>query len=119
MTWNPGWRTKLVAFVIGVIIAAIFAGKPQGYGWGGAILCGGAAVVVPALAYQRLWGTRQFWVTLALLTALQVPVVIGVRPLIEQFRFMFILVFGSVDCMFVIAVIYWACVKTHGGGSST
>ncbi len=112
--WNPGWRTKALALLIGGVIAALFDGRPHGYGWGGAILSAGAALVVSAVAYQKLWGRRQFWITLALLAAVQVPVVIAVRPLVEQFRFVFMLVFGAVDCMVVISVIYWACVRPHG-----
>ena len=113
--WNPGWRTKVLALLVGVIIAALSNGRAHGYGWGGAILSAGAALLVPILAYRRLWGRGRFWTTLALLAALQVPLVIAVRPLVEQFRFAFMLMFGAVDCMVVICAVYWVCLRSDGG----
>ena len=107
--WNPGWQTKTLAFVAGGVIAALFVSNPRGYGFGGAMVAAGAALVVPTIAYRKFWGQYRFWIVFALLAAVQVPLVIAVRPLVEQFRFMFMLLFGAVDCVAVISAFYWTC----------
>jgi hypothetical protein len=43
-----------------------------------------------------------------------VPVVIGLRALMEQLKFPFILMFGIVDCAIVIAVVSLVCSEEDG-----
>jgi hypothetical protein len=92
-------------------MAALFSGRRHGYGWGGAIVSAGAALLIPGFGYRKFWVRGRFWAIFALLAVLQVPVVIAVVPLVEQFRFIFGLAFGALDCMFVITVIYWTVVQ--------
>jgi len=46
------------------------------------------AVVVPVLLlqYRRFWNQRRFWITVFLMTAVQVPLVVAVRTLMDQAR---------------------------------
>lgn len=73
--------------------------------WGGTISMAAAAVVVPILLYRRFWGQVWFWITAALLGALQVPLVAAVRPFIERERSTSMLTFVMADGLFVILVI--------------
>jgi hypothetical protein len=88
---------------------ALFIDKSNGYGWGGAIVSAGASIAVPTMAFRKLWGQGWFWLVCALLAVLQIPLVIVVHPLVEQFRFGFLLMFGVTDCFVVIAAMYWLC----------
>ena len=109
--WNPGWRTKLAAAAIGGTTALLSLGSPRAYGWWGSVASAGAALIVPILAFQSVWKVPRFWLTFACLAVLQVPLVIAFEPLVERYRFGLMLAFGAVDCIFVITVIYYLCVR--------
>jgi len=81
-----------------------------GYSWGGSIAAAAGALIFPAVIYYLRDGNHErFWLAVALLTIVQIPLVIAVRPLVEQFRFGFMLCFAIVDCVFVAFTISWAC----------
>jgi hypothetical protein len=75
----------------------------------GFVLMSGAALIVPALQFRRLWNEGRFWIAAALLTVIQIPLVIAVRPLVERFRAAFLLAFGIGDGLFVILMIVLLC----------
>jgi len=60
---------------------------------------------VPMLLFRGIWGMRRFWIALGFLALLQIPLVIAVRETVDRFRFPFLIGFGAVDCIVVIAVI--------------
>ncbi len=73
-----------------------------------------AAVAVPVLLRQcrRFWNQGRFWIVVSLLTIAQVPLVIAVRPWIDQHGRSSTLLFGVVDGLFVIFVIVLVCSKS-------
>jgi fatty acid desaturase len=110
--WKPGRWTKVLALIIGGLFAVLSFGKPGGYGWFGASLMAIAAIAVPTLQYRVLWNNLQFWVTILLLAIFQIPLVFAVHHFVDQFRRPFLLAFGVVDGLCVIAVIFYACVNS-------
>ena len=72
------------------------------------------AVVVPLLLFRRFWNQTWFWITAVLLGVIQVPVVVAVRPLIDQARSFYMLTFVMIDGLIVIAVICLVCPKSNG-----
>ncbi len=73
----------------------------------------GAALIVPVLQFRRLWNEGRFWIVAGLLMALQIPLVIAVRPLVERFRAAFLLAFGIGDGLFVILMIVLLCSSSN------
>ncbi len=114
--WRPGRRTKALAFVVGGIFAFISFGRPNGYGWVGAILMASAAVAIPMLQFRQLWRSTRFWVVIGLLAVVQVPLITWARVLAEQYRALFLLAFGISDGIFVIAVIASVCLTRKRTG---
>jgi hypothetical protein len=107
--WRPGRRTKMIALVIGGLFALLSIARPDGYGWMGAVLMSGAALILPVLQFRTLWSEARFWVVTALLMVVQIPLVIAVRPLVERLRAAFLLAFGIGDGLFVILMIVLLC----------
>jgi hypothetical protein len=68
---------------------------------GGPIAVAAASVIVPVLYWRDFWGRISFWVATLLVTAIQVPLVIGMRPLIQQARMFYMAVFLVSDFFFV------------------
>jgi len=85
-------------------------------GWGGPVTMASAAMLVPILLYRRLWNEVRFWIAAALLAAIQVPVVIAVRPVIEHARSFYLLMFVMLDGLFMIVAISFACPDSGAGG---
>jgi hypothetical protein len=82
--------------------------------WGRAPFAAGVAIIIPVLGFRDLWREARFWITTILLAELHVPVVIGLRALMEQLKFPFMLMFGIVDCAIVIAVVSLVCSEEDG-----
>jgi hypothetical protein len=114
--WNPGWKTKAVAVSAGGLMALLSFRNPEGYGLWGSITAAGAALIVPAVAFRELWSLGRFWVVLSFLGVLQVPLVILLQGMVERFRLPFMLLFGAIDCVFVISVIYKSCSESSSAG---
>jgi hypothetical protein len=83
-------------------------------GWVGSAAMAAVAVVVPILLFRRFWSQTWFWITAVLLGAIQVPVVVAVRPVIERARSFYMLTFVMVDGLLVIAIISLVCPKSNG-----
>jgi hypothetical protein len=80
-------------------------------GWGELAAMAGAAVVVPVLLrqFRSFWSMGRFWATVSLLAIIQVPLVIALRPWIDQHGRSSTLIFGIADGLFVILVIVLVC----------
>ena len=72
------------------------------------------AVLVPILLFRRFWKQTWFWTTALVLGLVQVPIVVAVRPLIEQARSFYMLTFVMVDGLLVITVISLVCPRSNG-----
>lgn len=66
-------------------------------------------MTVPIIGFRDFWNDGRFWITVGLLGIVQVPLVITVRPLMEQLKFPFMLIFGLLDCVLVVLAVSWIC----------
>jgi hypothetical protein len=57
------------------------------HNWSLAIAIGGAVPGLIVYSLQRAWHEAWFWITVAILSLLQVPLMIYVQPLIVRFKF--------------------------------
>ena len=91
----------IVAGLAGLLSGAI----PHGYGWAGLTI---AALVslgyMGTFYYSKVEDLRRFWLVIGVLALIHIPVIAGLRPYAEQYRFMFLLLFASIDCL----VIAWS-----------
>ena len=103
-------KIALRFLAIGIGVLAFLCSIRFGYGWGASIGAAALALIFPVIFYYRKPGKRhRFLETVTLLTILQIPLVIAARPLVEQFRFIFLLAFGFGDCMLVAFALNWMC----------
>ena len=98
---GPAW----ILLIIGALLVGFFNDALGGWGLPSAIAAG--VILLPILQYKRYWRDGWFWLTLAALSLAQVPLIILSRPLMEQFRFGFNLVFGVADLFLVVLIINW------------
>jgi hypothetical protein len=75
--------------------------------WGRATLAAALALVLPIIGFRDFWSAWRFWVTVFALAVFQLPLVLGVRSLVEESRFPLLYAFGILDCMFVVASIHY------------
>ncbi|HEV2401026.1 MAG TPA: hypothetical protein VGS27_29100 [Candidatus Sulfotelmatobacter sp.] len=100
------WRLHVLAFGIagfGCLSAEIF-----GYGWGASIAAAAGALIFTAImSHRRIEKREHFWLAVTVLTLIQIPLIITVRPYVEHFRLPFLLAFAVADCLFVAVGIFW------------
>jgi len=113
-----GWRTVNVWPIKGplIVVAGLLGFFDHAIHWGRAPIAAGLAMIIPILGFRDYWGEVRFWITIAVLGVLQVPLGIGVRPLMEQLKFPFMLTFGIIDCAVMVALISWVCSAGTGEG---
>lgn len=99
--WTFKWPLLVLALLLGFFDHALH--------WGRAPFAAGVAMIVPVIGFRDFWNESRFWITILLLGVFQIPLVIGVRPLMEQLKFPFMLTFGILDCALMIAVVSWVC----------
>lgn len=102
---NPVPGLAWIPLIIGALLLGFFNEALAGWGLPSAIAAG--VILLPILQYKRYWCDGWFWLTLAALSLAQVPLIIFTRPLMEQFRFGFNLVFGVADLFLVVLIINW------------
>jgi hypothetical protein len=79
------------------------------HGWGYAAAPAAIALIAPVIGYRKFWHLGRFWITAILLTALQIPLVILLRPTVEKFRFIALLSFAVADCVVITLALSWIC----------
>jgi len=112
---EKGWRRVNVWSIKGpiLVLALLLGFFGDALHWGTAPLAAGAALIIPIIGFRDFWNMGRFWITVLVLGAAQVPLVIAVRPLIEQLKFPFMFTFGMFDCILVALAISWVC-SEHG-----
>lgn len=102
---TQGWPGRWVKVIL--ISAAVIAGffGPVLGSWEGPIFVAVTVLVLAVLYWRDLWRQAWFWITIVLLTTVQVPLVIVMRPLIEQARMFYMGTFLAADSVFVIIAI--------------
>lgn len=99
-----GLRWPVKAILIFVALLCGFFEHALG-GWAGPICMALAAVVVPVFLLRKFWNGKWFWITAAALALVQIPLVVKIRPLIEQQGSLTLLTFVMADGLFVIVVL--------------
>jgi uncharacterized membrane protein YhhN len=99
------WSFKGPLLVVGGLLGFL----DHSLHWGRAVFAAGVAMLIPIIGFRDFWKDFRFWVTVVLLGIFQVPLVILLRPLADELKFPFMLVFGILDCMVVALVISWIC----------
>ncbi len=99
-----------------IVLALLFGFFDHILHWGRAPFAAGVAMIIPIIGFRDFWNESRFWVTVALLGALQIPLVIALQPLTDRFEFPFMLAFGILDCALMIAAISWVCLERNGKG---
>ena len=111
MDVNAGKRTNPVPWPawIPIVAGAFLLGFYNDAlgGWGLACAVGTGVVLLPVLQYRRYWHSAWFWLTMAAISIAQIPLIIFVKPAIDQFKVMFDLIFGAVDLCLVVLVVNW------------
>lgn len=112
-----GWRkVNAWSFKGPLLVLALLLGFfDHSLHWGRAPFAAGLAMIIPIIGFRDFWNKSRFWVTVVLLTILQIPIVIGLGPLIEQLRFPAMLTFGILDCAVMIVAVSWVCSRGGGG----
>jgi len=106
------WPVK--AILLSLALLAGFFEHALG-AWAGPSAMAAIALVVPILLFRRFWSQTWFWLTAVLLGVIQIPIVVAVRPLIQQARSYYMLCFVMIDGLLVIAVISLLSPKSNDG----
>ena len=110
------WRKVNVWSIKGpILVLAILLGFfDYSLHWGRAAFAAGVAMVIPIIGFRDFWNEGRFWITVVLLGLAQVPLVIALRPLMEQIKFPLMLVFGISDSVLMVLAILWVCSERNG-----
>ena len=73
-------------------------------GWSGAIAVGGAVPALIVYSTSKAWCEVWYWVSIAVIALLQVPLMIYVQPLIVRLRFPFLFVLAFADYFAVVVI---------------
>jgi hypothetical protein len=92
-----------------ILLAALLLGFFDHALHGRLLFAATIAMLLPIIGFREFWNSWKFWVTVGLLTSLQVPLVIALRPQMEKARLPLLYAFTILDCSLVIAAIYFAC----------
>ena len=97
------WPVKLLIFV-GALLIGVF---DHTFGnWGASVVPASLGFFVPLLLMpSEFWNQERFRIAVSGLALLQVVLIIGIRAYVRRFGLVFMLPFGAVDCIFVIAVL--------------
>ena len=98
------WPARIVLATIAVLLGWF---NHELGGWGLPTGVAGVVILLPTLKYQRYWSETWFWTTMLALSTLQVPLVILARPLMDELKFGFNLLFATIDIFFVAVVVNW------------
>jgi hypothetical protein len=78
-------------------------------GWAGPIVIGVGVIGGSVLVLQRFWHKASFWVTLAVLAALQVPMMIFARSVTDHFNPFFVFGAALLDFFLVALILNLVC----------
>lgn len=66
-------------------------------------------MLLAILGFRDFWSSWRFWVTVALLTLFQIPLVMALRPRMERAGLPWLYALTIIDCFVDVAAIYFAC----------
>ncbi len=100
-TWPVKGPVLLAALMLGFFDHALH--------WGRLLFAATIAMLLPIIGLRDFWNSWKFWVTVGLLTSLQIPLVIALRPQMEKAGLPLLYAFTILDCSLLIAAIYFVC----------
>lgn len=100
-TWPIKGPILVAAFLLGFFDHAL--------NWGRVLFAASIAMVLAIIGFRDFWNGRRFWVTVALLTALQIPLVIALQPQMEKAGLPWLYAFTILDCFLVVGAINFVC----------
>ena len=93
-----------------ILVAAVLLGFfDHALHWGRVLFGAAIAMVLAIIGFRDFWNGWRFWVTVALLTSLQIPLVIALRPRMETAGLPSLYAFTILDCSLVVSAIYFVC----------
>jgi hypothetical protein len=106
-----GWKKVNTWPIKGpILVAAILLGFfDHVLHWGRVLFAALIAMVLAIVGFRDFWDGWRFWVTVALLTSLQIPLVIVLRPYMEEAGLPWLFAFTIFDCFLAVGAIYFVC----------
>ena len=93
-----------------ILVAAVLLGFfDHNLHWGRVLFAAAIAMVLAIIGFRDFWNSWRFWVTVALLTSLQIPLVIALRPQMEKAGLTWLYAFTIFDFFLVVGAIYFVC----------
>ena len=100
--WKPSWKIRAPVLALAGPAGLLSGSTPHGYGWTGLTIAALACLsYIGVFYYSKASSLRRFWLTLSVLALIHIPIIVGVRPYAEQFGFVPLLLFGSIDCVLI------------------
>ncbi len=100
-TWPIKGPILVAAFLLGFFDHALH--------WGRVSFAAAIAMVLAIIGFRDFWSGWRFWMTVALLASLQIPLVIALRPQMEGAGLPWLYAFTIFDCFLVVGAIYFVC----------
>jgi len=119
--WTLRTRRKFAWPVHAVVILfALVLGLSDHWlsGWGVPIAIGGSVIGISIIVLRRFWCGVWFWATISVMAALQVPLMILARPLMAQFKILFMLPLALADAFLIALVVNWVSPRHQDGERS-
>jgi hypothetical protein len=106
-----GWKKVNTWPIKGPILvaAALLGFFDHALHWGRVFFAAAIAMVLAIIGFRDFWRGWRFWVTVALLTSLQIPLVIALRPQMEKAGLTWLYAFTIFDFFLVVGAIYFVC----------
>ena len=92
-----------------LVAAALLGFFDHALHWGRVFFAAAIAMVLAIIGFRDFWRGWRFWVTVALLTSLQIPLVIALRPQMEKAGLTWLYAFTIFDFFLVVGAIYFVC----------
>jgi hypothetical protein len=102
---NPLSSTAKAVLVVAAALLGWFSHALGGWGLPAAVAA--AAIAGPTLKYRRYWHRAWFWLTILGMSIIQVPLVVLARPVMDQLKFGFYVLFVTVDAFLVAVAVNW------------
>jgi hypothetical protein len=109
-----GWTNVNTWGVKGPLLlaAALLGFFDHSLHWGRALFAAMIAMVLAIIGFRDLWSSWKFWVTVALLTSFQIPLVIALRARMDKAGLPWLYAFTILDLFLIVATIYFVCSRS-------
>jgi hypothetical protein len=109
-TWSIKGPLLIAALLLGVLGGVLNRGL--------APFAAGTAILIPIIGFRDYWTEWRFWITIALLALVQVPLVLTLAPFIERLKFQGLFAFGIIDCVLIAAAVSFSARNPKSGADT-